>query len=108
MTTIPVTSAEISTDWLNAVLDDDVRGGACVTAVDVTVIGFLGEVARLTLTYDTPTAEPTMSMISKLSTANEGFKHVGLLLGPYEKEAGFYREVAPEMEVDLGSAEFLS
>ncbi len=49
-----------------------------------------------------------MSMISKLSTANEGFKHVGLLRGLYEKEAGFYREVAPEMEVDLGSAEFLS
>jgi hypothetical protein len=103
MTTIPITSAEISAEWLNSVLDDDARGGARVTAVDVTVIGegigFLGEVARLTLTYDTPTAESTTSMISKMPTANEGFKHVGLLLGLYEKEAGFYRDVAPEMEL---------
>jgi Ecdysteroid kinase-like family len=103
MTTIPITSAEISAEWLNSVLDDDTRGGARVVDVDVTVIGegvgFVGEVARLTLTYDAPSAHSITTMISKMPTANEGFKHVGLLLGLYEKEAGFYRDVAPEMDL---------
>ena len=103
MTTIPITSAEISAEWLNSVLDDDVRGGARVVDVDVTIIGegigFVGEVARLALTYDAPTAGSTITMISKMPTANEGFKHIGLLLGLYEKEAGFYRDVAPEMDL---------
>ena len=103
MTKIPITSAEISAEWLNSVLDDEVRGGARVIDVDATIIGegigFVGEVARLALTYDAPTAESTTTMISKMPTANEGFKHIGLLLGLYEKEAGFYRDVAPEMDL---------
>ena len=105
MTTIPITSAEITPEWLNSVLDHDVRGGARVVAVDATVIGegvgFVGEVARLALTYDTPTAASTTTMISKMPTANEGMKHVGLLLGLYDKEAGFYRDVAPEMDLRI-------
>ncbi len=105
MTTLPTTSAQISADWLNSVLSDATRGGARVTDVSATVIGegvgFLGEVARLELTYDHPTPESTTAMISKLPTANEGFKHMGLLLGFYEKEAGFYRDIASEIELRI-------
>ena len=105
MTTIPITSAEITSEWLNLVLDHDVRGGARVVGADATIIGegvgFVGEVARLTLTYDVPTAASTTTMISKMPTANEGMKHVGLLLGLYEKESGFYRDVVPEMDLRI-------
>ena len=103
MTTIPITSAQITADWLNSVLDDDVRDGARIVGLDCDVIGegvgFVGEVARLTLSYDEPSPSSVTSLISKMPTANEGFKHIGLLLGLYEKEAGFYRDVAPEMDL---------
>ena len=56
MHVLPATTEGITGDWLNQVLSDDVRGGAQITDVTSELIGegvgFLGEVARLTLTYD--------------------------------------------------------
>jgi len=56
MPRIPLTSAEIDAAWLNEVLSAEVRDGGTVTGVSAEIIGegvgFLGELARLTLTYD--------------------------------------------------------
>ncbi|MEZ5229167.1 MAG: hypothetical protein R2710_21610 [Acidimicrobiales bacterium] len=105
MNALPTSSQAITVDWLNIALSDEVRDGARVTKVDAEVIGegvgFIGEVARLTLTYDAPTPSSTTSMISKLPTTNEGFKHLGLMLGFYEKESGFFRDVAPEIQLRI-------
>ena len=105
LTAIPTSSAMVTAAWLNAVLTDDVRDGAQVTDVTATVIGegvgFLGEVARLDLTYAEPSTASITSMICKMPTANEGFRFVGDMLGLYEKESGFYREVAPEITLQI-------
>ena len=105
MTTLPTSSAMVSAGWLNAVLTDDVRGGRQVADVTATVIGegvgFLGEVARLELTYEDPGAASVTSMICKMPTSNEGFRFVGDMLGLYEKESGFYRDVAPEITLRI-------
>ncbi|MCP4083520.1 MAG: phosphotransferase [Actinomycetia bacterium] len=81
------------------------RGGATITGVGTEIIsegvGFIGEVARLTLTYDEPSTNSTPSIISKIPTSNEGFKSLGLMLGFYQKEAGFFREVAPEVRLRI-------
>jgi hypothetical protein len=98
---LPTTTRDIGADWLNDVLSDDTRGGARVTDVAATVIGegvgFVGEVSRLRLTYDAPSPTSTRTMISKLPTANEGFRQVGMTLGLYEKESRFYAEVAADV-----------
>lgn len=105
MAGLPTSSDEITSGWLNDVLDDDVRGGAKVTAVETELIGegvgFLGEVTRLTLTYDEPAPTSVTSMISKVPTANEGFRAMGLMLGLYQKEYGFYQDVAPQIDVPI-------
>ncbi len=105
MTSLPTTSAAISADWLNDVLGDEVRGNARITGVAATVIGegvgMLGEVARLELSYDQPTAQSVTSMISKMPTSNEGFRFVATMMGLYEKEEGFYRDIAPEIRVRI-------
>ncbi len=105
MTTAALDTSQITAEWLNNVLSDDVRGGATVIGVEAEVIGegvgFLGEVARLTLTYDAPSASSTTSMIAKSPTTNEGFKSIGLMLGFYEKESGFFREVAPDIRIRI-------
>jgi len=105
MTECPLSSSEITAEWLNHVLSHEVRGGATVTNVEPQIIGegvgFLGEVARLSLTYDQPSASSTMSVIAKSPTTNEGFKALGLTLGFYEKESGFFRDVAPEVRLRI-------
>lgn len=95
----------VSPAWLNSVVSPDVRGGTLVTDVAAVLIGegigFLGEVARLTLTYAEPSASAVTSMICKMPTSNEGFRFVGDMLGLYEKESAFYREVAPEILIRI-------
>jgi hypothetical protein len=95
---------------LNQALSAELRGGAPITGVDVAVIGegvgFLGEVARVGLRYDDPPAGAITSLIAKLPTANEAFKAVGLALGLYEKEHGFYREVAHRVTISVPMAYF--
>ena len=100
--TTPLTCAEITPGWLNDALDDDVLQGASVTAVGIEIIGegvgFLGDVARLSLMYDRETDAPA-SMIAKVPTAMEASRFMGDLLGFYEKEHQFYRDIAPDLRV---------
>ena len=108
MARIPATCADIDAAWLNEVLSHDVRGGGTVTAVGVEVIGegvgFLGEVARLTLSYDATAGGGVASVIAKLPTANAGFRHIGLMFGFYRKEHGFYAEVAQQVQLSIPRA----
>lgn len=97
---IPRTSSEITPEWLNSALDDDTRDGARIVGVDVRVIGegvgFLGEVARLHLSYDCPAPGAPASVISKVPTANEGFRRLGTNLGLYQRENAFFAHAAAE------------
>jgi hypothetical protein len=102
---IPRASSEITPEWLNEVLSPGVRDGATVTAIDTTVIGegvgFVGEVARLTITYDRPAPDAPASIISKVPTANEGFRNLGMMLGLYQRENAFYTHAADATPVRL-------
>jgi hypothetical protein len=105
---VPQRCADIDAAFLNQALSPGLRGGAPIADVGVEVIGegvgFLGEVARLSLRYDDAPAGAVTSMIAKLPTSNEGFKSVGLALGLYEKESGFYRHVADRVSLSVPAA----
>ena len=109
---IPRTSSEITAEWLNEVLSPDIRDGAAVTAIETTVIGegvgFVGEVARLTLTYDRPAPDAPASIISKVPTANDGFRNLGMMLGLYQRENAFYTHAADATPVRLPGAYHLA
>ncbi len=108
MERIPVCCSEIDPNWLNEVLTSEVRGGAAITGVTAEVIGegvgFLGEVARLKLSYDRPGPTSVCSVIAKLPTANPGFKHIGTMFGLYRKEHGFYSDVAESVSMSVPRA----
>jgi len=108
MVSIPKTCAEIDAAWLNEALGDEARGGEPIANVDVTIIGegvgFMGEVARLTLGYDSLTPSGVTSLIAKVPTLEEGARFVGQLIGLYEKEHRFYSEVAPEIRIPIPEA----
>lgn len=100
--TTPRICSDITPGWLNDTLGDDLLQGAAVSGVGIEIIGegvgFLGEVARLSLTYDRATDAPT-SVIAKLPTNMEGPRFMADLLGFYEKEHQFYADVAPDLRV---------
>lgn len=108
MSSIPRSVAGITAEWLNGALDDRTRGGATVTGVRAQNIGdgigFLGEVARLHLTYDRDAPGAVTTMIAKTPTVVDELRHLGSLFGFYEKEHAFYAHLAASIEIDVPRA----
>ena len=101
---LPSSSSDISTEWLNGVLGDaEVTDGTGIKGFERQVIGegsgFVGELSRLTLTYDRPDAAGPRSLIAKLPTADESIRSIALLFGWYEHEVRFYQELAGQVEL---------
>jgi hypothetical protein len=93
---VPTTIAEIDAGFLSEVLDASV---ASVEAERIAVgEGFLGELARLTLTYADGAVGPS-SVIAKIPTTESGLKPIGLMLDTYEREYRAYAEVTPHLQL---------
>ena len=93
----------ITPTWLTSLLRDaGVLDDAAVTAIGVEPIGigvgFLGQLARLRLTYDRPTTAAA-TMIGKLPTLDAGGRQICQLFRFYEREIRFYRELASRIPV---------
>jgi len=96
--------ADITPAWLTSVL----RDGGSVRAASVTGIavepigvgvGFLGQLARLRLTYDRPEAGAPASVIGKFPTLDPGGRQICQMFRFYEREVLFYRELARHVPV---------
>lgn len=103
---IPTKAAEITVDWLNTRLADDVSIGtiAGVSVDDIGAgVGILGEVTRLTLTYAAGHNGPA-TMIAKCQSAHP--ENIGLcqMMGFYEREISFYQQLAPSIDVRVPHA----
>ena len=90
MGTLPICAADLTNEWLSAVL------GARVEAHrrdDIGVgIGIFGEIVRVSLTGDE--ALPA-TVIAKFPTADPANRPVGDALGLYAREVRFFRDIAP-------------
>lgn len=95
---IPAGPAELTAEWLTSALDGQL-GGARVTGFDAEPIaagvGFLGELVRLALRYDREVPGAPRSLIAKFPTANQQNRDIAILFRLYQREIGFYRDVAP-------------
>lgn len=97
---IPHTPDSIGTEWLTDVLR---RTGllhrAVVEAIKIIPIatgsGFVGQTARLQVTYNKPEPSAPLTLFAKLSSADPGVREQLRKVGIYETEAGFYRDLAP-------------
>ena len=96
--------ADIEPAWLTSLLREagSLRAGA-VTAVGIEPIGvgvgFLGQVARLRLTYDRPDEAAPVTLVGKLPTLDPGGREICRLFRFYEREIHFYRELTPRIPV---------
>ena len=92
---------ELTAGWLEAAL---VAGGPDGIGLDVEVasvvveplgaaVGFLGDLARLRITYQR--GEGPATVIVKLPPADPGGRQVGSMLRAWAREVAFYQEVVP-------------
>lgn len=102
---VPGGFEEVTAAWLEAALRaGPIPGAGSDSGLDVTVaavdvqplgatVGFLGDLARVVVTYGRGDGPP--SVIVKLPTADPGGHQVGSILRAWAREVAFYREVAP-------------
>jgi aminoglycoside/choline kinase family phosphotransferase len=97
MSTIPVCASEIDAAWLDEVLD-----GGEVTGVRTenlgAGLGLLGEVTRLHLEY-APGASGPATLIAKTQSPAPESAFVAQIMGFYDREVSFYRELGGRLEV---------
>lgn len=105
---VPETAADIDPAWLTGALR---LGGhldsAAVIAVTAVPVG-TGQVAncsRLTITYDAPTGCPG-TMIAKTGNTDPALRQAIKEHGVYEREVGFYRELAPHLDIPVARSYF--
>ncbi len=76
-----------------------------VTSVETETIGaatgFLSRIARLTPSYGANAPQAPSTLILKVQTNREGFTDVAERLQAFERELGFYKDFAPDLQARL-------
>lgn len=108
---LPTSPEGLTPGWMTWALR---CGGALpegtVTAVEAEVIGagvgFIGTVARLTLSYDGAAPGAPATVIAKLPSDDPGSRMVGVAFGLYEREVRFYSDLASDCGLPAPKAYF--
>ena len=104
-TRMPCWLDEIGATWLTAAMrsTNTIDASTSVTSVEWELLGdgegFIGDLARLSLSYDGGTGPATA--VVKVPTRKAENRGFGMLARQYENEARFYNELAPLVEVRI-------
>ena len=101
---IPVTFDALTPDWLTETLRaGGLIGDARVTTVQWTPVGqgvgVLCQLARLSLSYDRPSAGAPASLVAKLPSPSEQTRAMAHAFHFYEREVAFYRDLRDEVGI---------
>ncbi|MEM9467688.1 MAG: phosphotransferase [Actinomycetota bacterium] len=103
--TTPVTLADIDAAWLTGALAQagSISGDATIDALEQERLGegegFMGEIARLRLTYGSGTGPA--SVVAKVPTSDPGNRATGRSLGIYEREVRAYDTLLASVDVPV-------
>ncbi len=103
---IPAGPAELRAEWLTDVLrQNGIIDAPAVASFDAKTIaegtGFIGQLARVNLTYDGDAPGAPRSLIAKFPGASEGGRQIGNLFRFYEREIRFYDEIAQRVDLRI-------
>ena len=100
----PTHPSELTPEWLTerlretgAIRDSRVIGLSTTPVGEG--IGMLGILARVALEYDKPENGAPSSLVGKFASPVPGNRAVAMAYRMYEREVGFYREIAPTIDV---------
>lgn len=98
MTDVPRSLDGLTPAWLSGALGAEVVGAEVTTIAEGE--GFMGRLGRVDLTYaDGAGADSPAAVVAKLPTDEPGAVMLGQMLRVWEREAKFYRELAPKLPV---------
>jgi hypothetical protein len=96
---IPTGPDEVGPEWVNAALSGDGQFKGLVTGLSVEVFdqatGFFSRLVRLRLSYEETGPGVPSSLVLKLAPTDPLLRSVGASYHFYEREVGFYRDLAP-------------
>ena len=98
--TVPAAPEAITPEWLTGALREggvirDAKVASIETEIVGAGVGFLGQLARVGITYDRAGAGPA-SLIAKFPTLDPGGRAIGNLFRFYEREIRFYQEIGSD------------
>ena len=100
---IPRTLDDIDPKWLSAALDEGGLRGASVKSITPSSLGvgqgFMGQLARLAIEYESAPEEAPRSLVAKLPTADPGGQAIGNMMGLWLRESKFYERVAADVKI---------
>lgn len=99
---IPAGPHELTTEWLTRALrGSGALDGARVARFESTLLtgGLNGQIARLNLSLDAPSAAAPSSVVAKFSASDLDRRALGNAYGIYHREVAFYRRLAPELDL---------
>jgi hypothetical protein len=100
---VPADTDEITQEWLTAALHQaGALDQARVTSIQpapIGQLGFTGQIRRLQISYDKPEPCAPRSLVAKFSAAHPEARAAVHSMGFYEREIGFYRELAADCPV---------
>jgi hypothetical protein len=100
---VPADADEITREWLTAALHGaGAQDQARVTSIQSAPIGqfgFTGQIRRLHISYDKPEPGAPRSLVAKFSATQPEARAAVHSMGFYEREIGFYRELAADCPV---------
>ena len=98
----PTHPSELTAEWLTERLRENGVRTARVTGFSTTPvgegIGMLGILVRVQLEYDREEPGAPKSLVAKFATPVEGNRSVAMAYHMYEREVGFYKEIAPTID----------
>ena len=103
---VPLTVDEITAEWLCEALSHD-PNARCpqIVAMEKTVIGdekgFLSQVVRAAVTYETATEGLPASFIVKIEPQKEAFREAAHNRNSFVREIRFYTELAPALSINV-------
>ena len=100
----PTSIDEITPEWLtDALKSTDAIRDSTVKSFETTILGegagFIGQLARLTLSYDQPETGSPSALVAKAPALAPENRQLGDLFRFYERECRFYEDLATRVEL---------
>ena len=106
---LPLEVNDLTVGWLQEAMAPHLDG-AVIQRFEPTVIGvgegFMGQLARVSLTYDCDTEAPA-SLIAKFAATREDTRDMAADQNLYEREIGFYRDIGQDVGVPTCACYYL-
>ena len=104
---LPLTVDDLTTEWLQEKLGS-VLGDARICSFESQIVGadegFMGQLARVTLTTEGGGDNTLKSVIAKFAATSEKIRDLASEMQYYQREIGFYRDIGHDVGVPVASS----